>query len=372
MADEVKRSDDDQPGLERAEGDAPEGAEDAQSGAEAVAAEEPKNRRGRRAAASQARKQRLRERQEAEAVGLDAQEMIDDALVRSKETTTKWLKRNSTILQGIAVGAVVIWAGWGIYGWRLKAAQAESSTKVAAAVSAERGRVGEPTPDDESDPRPLFKDNAARIAAAKSAFEIAAKERGGAAAYSQLALAAVLLDEGKIDEARAAYEALQSHKLASSDPELRGRALEGVALTFDAKGDKQAALKAYTQLEESAITGFVELATYRKARIHQALKQDDQAKALAEKLNAKLKESNPGPGSYLAQLAKGLSEELGIATPEPPDPRQITPEQLQELQRAMQESIGKMKPGKDTQPLPAEEGDEKAPAPPAEPSEDPK
>jgi predicted negative regulator of RcsB-dependent stress response len=345
---------------------------------------EPKNRRGRRVAASQARKQRLRERKEAEAVGLDAQEMIDDALVRGTSTTKKWLQKNSTILQGVAVAAVVVWAGWGIYGWRLKAAEAEASATVATAVAAERGRVGEPTLDDDNDPRPLYKDDAARIAASKTAFELAAKAREGkgTSVYSQLALAAVLLDEGKPDEARAAFEALENHKLAASDPELRGRAIEGVALSWDAKGDNDAALKAYSKLESTEIAGFVELAIYRQARLRQALKQDDQAKSLAEKLNAKLKESAPGPGSYLAQLARGLSEELGIASAEPPAPRQITPQQLEELQRAMQENMRKVAQKKP--PVPGEQppgeqppgeqppGEQPPGEQPAQPVKDPK
>ena len=86
------------------EGEGPEG-----EGPDAAEAAEPQNRRARRTAAAQARKARVRERREAEAVGLDAQEMLDDALVRSTDTAGKWLRNNSTTLQWAVVLGI---AGW--------------------------------------------------------------------------------------------------------------------------------------------------------------------------------------------------------------------------------------------------------------------
>lgn len=332
----------------------------AQAGEDAEAgAEEPKNRRARRAAASQARKQRLRERREAEAVGLDAQEMIDDAVARSTDQTAKWLKRNSTIIQGVIVAGVVVWAGWGIYGWRLAKAQASASSEVAKAVAQERGLVtDEPAPEDDTDPRPRFKAEADRLNASRTAFEqaIAAREGTGAAKYAQLALAAVHLDEGKHDDALKTFQALSKDQLASSDPEFRGRALEGVGLAYEGKGDQASALTAYQELEKAGVSGFSELALYRQARLLQAQGKPDEAKKAAEKLNEQTKSLGPGQITYIGQMAKTLSEELGIAVPAAamPEPGKITPEQLEELQRKIRESVGKSALATPTEPEPSE------------------
>src|SRR5690606_20739242 len=97
-----------------------------------------------RTAAAQARKARVRERREAEAVGLDAQEMLDDALVRSTDTAGKWLRNNSTTLQWAVVLGIAGWSGWGIYNWQAQEARAEATAALAAAVDTERGKIGDP------------------------------------------------------------------------------------------------------------------------------------------------------------------------------------------------------------------------------------
>src|SRR5690606_25746447 len=169
VAEEETKTQDDEPRLAASETDVidgdgqgeerPDDAVDASS-----AAEEPQNRRARRAAASQARKARMRERREAEAVGLGAQELLDDALVRSTDTAAKWLRRNSAILQWTLVIGLVSWAGWGIYGWRAASKKAAASDALALAVEAERGKIGDPAeqgrPNEQGvvDPTPIFED----------------------------------------------------------------------------------------------------------------------------------------------------------------------------------------------------------------------
>ncbi len=317
--------------------------------AEASDAAEPQNRRARRAAASQARKHRLRERREAEAVGLDAQEILDDALVRSTDTAAKWFRRNSNKLQWALVVGVVGWSGWGIYGWRAAAAKAEAADAVAAAVDAERGRIGDPAEQGQLneqnvvDPTPIFKDREALLAEAKQRFEQAAAMRSGSgtALYAKLALAAVLFDSGQYDDALAAYNEVKDSKLAASDPELRGRALEGLALVAVAKGDKKGAIGAYEALAAAGIDGFTELAQYQQARLHQELGETDKAKELV----GKLKESVGGPAgamgmssSYLQSGVQSLADELGLEEPQQGS-KPITAEQLNALQRQVQTQI---------------------------------
>jgi len=346
VADEERTQNDDDPQAELAEGQEDVGTEGS--------SEEPQNRRARRAAASQARKQRLRERQEAEAVGLDAQEIIDDALVRSTDSLGKWLRRNSTSLQVAVLVGVAGWAGWGIYSWRAAAARAEASDVLAAAVAAERGKIGDPAEQGKLneqkiiDPTPIFADVAAKQAATIEGFEKAAKMRegSGTSLFAQLALAGMLLDTGKFDEARAAYEEVKSAKLTASDPELRGRALEGIALVEQAKGDKAAAIKAYQELQNADIPGFVELALYEQARLHRDLKQLDEAKQALTKLKEKIGTPTASPmfgipSGYLQGGLKALSDELGLEGDKPATAgaNPITQEQLRALTAPVQEKI---------------------------------
>ncbi len=346
-----------------------EEAEGAEAASEAPA--EPQNRRARRAAASQARKHRLRERREAEAIGLDAQEMLDDALVRSTDTAAKWFRRNSSKLQWALVIGIVGWSGWGIYGWRSAAAKAEAADAVAEAVRVERGKIGDPEeqgkPNDQNviDPTPIFNDRDALLAAARERFEAASSMRpgSGTALYAKLSLAAVLLDSGKHEEALAAYNDVKSSEAAASDSELRGRALEGAALVAEAKADKKGAIAAYEALEAADIDGFTDLALYQQARLHHELGESDKAREIVTKLNEKLGPVPPmgGPTSYLRNGVKLLSDELGLEQPVPPT-NDITPLQLDALKAQVQGKINaasqKKKAEQDTD-TPAEESQPK-------------
>lgn len=313
--------------------------------------EEPQNRRARRTAASQARKQRVKERREAEAIGLDAQEILDDALVRSTDSASKWLKRNSSLLQGVFVGGLLLWAGYGTYSWFQATSRAEATDALAVAVAAERGEIGDPAqqgqPNDQGviSPTPIYADREAKLVAAREAFESALKVRsgGGTAHYAKLALAGVLLDSGKFDEAAATFSELESSSFAASDLELKGRAIEGLAIVRESKADLAGALETYSKLEAAGIPGFTELAQYQRARLHLALKQPDQAKEivtkLREKLGAALADPFAASAGFLSNGVQQLSQELGLEEQEAPAPTAITNEQLEALQRQLQESI---------------------------------
>jgi predicted negative regulator of RcsB-dependent stress response len=349
-------------------------ASEAEAGADE--SDEPKNRRARRAAASQARKHRLRERREAEAIGLDTQEILDDALVRSTDTAGKWLRNNSSKIQWAIVIGIVGWAGWGLYGWQVAASQAAASDALAAAVVAERGRIGDPAEQGKVneqrviDPTPIFADHATRQVAAYNQFESAAKLRpeSGTGHYAQLARASVLLDQGKFDDAISAYETLERSEFAKSDPELRGRSIEGAAIAQEGKGDKAAALETYKRLVASEIASFMELAMYQQARLQRDTGDTAGAKETLSKLQEELGGLDDALGvssSYTKSGVKLLRDALGMesAEPAPQKSNPITPEQLEALQKQVQDQIDQA--SKNAKKEPAPTGDEPVPdAPP--------
>lgn len=316
------------------------------AGSEEASSEEAGNRRARRAAAARARKDRVREREEAQAIGLDTQEIIDDALVRSTDTASKWLKKNLNVLQWVFVGGITVWASWGLYGWQQARAQAAASDKFAKAANAQFGRVGaEATKDDNSDiidPTPTFADDQARLEAARTAFEEAAKRKSGDGTdlYSRLALAAVLLDQAKFDDAKAHFDEVLASKLAQKDAVLRAQALEGQALALEGKGDKAGALASYEQAATQAGTNG-NLAKYNQARLLRDLNRTEEAKKVVSELYAQMppKEGLAGmfPG-YLEQSVKTLASTLGVEPPKPTPPV-ISPAQIRELASSVQKTI---------------------------------
>ncbi len=335
-----------QTGLSQADEPSDEPGSDAADAASDVETEEAGNRRARRAAAARARKERVREREEAQAIGLDAQEIIDDALVRSTDTAGKWLKKNMNVLQWVFVGGITVWAGWGLYGWQQARAAAAASDKFAKAANAQFGKVGTDTEKQENadiiDPTPTFADDKARLSAAQTAFEESAKRKSGdgTGLYSRLALAAVLLDQGKWDDAKSHLDEVLASKLAQTDAALKAQALEGLALALEGKGDKPRALATYEKAAtQSGTTG--NLAKYNQARLLRDLNRIDDAKKVVADLYAQMppKEGLAGmfPG-YLEQSVKALASALGV---EPPKaiPAEITPAQVRELASSVQKSI---------------------------------
>lgn len=320
------------------EPDAPEGVEGAET-------EEAGNRRARRAAAARARKDRVREREEAQAIGLGAQEIIDDAFIRSTDSAGKWLKKNVHVLQWLLVGGITVWAGWGLYGWQQARAEAAASDKFARAANAQFGKVGEEANDENPDivdPTPTFADDKARLEAAQAAFEEASKRKSndGTGLYARLALAAVLADQGKFDEAKGHAEAVLASKLAQKDLGLKARAQEGLALALEGKGDKAGALAIY---EQAATQGGSSgnLAKYNQARLLRELNRVDEAKKVVTELYAQMppKEGLAGmfPG-YLEQGVKALASALGVEPPKAAPPV-ITPAQIRDLASSVQKTI---------------------------------
>jgi predicted negative regulator of RcsB-dependent stress response len=253
-------------------------------------AEPAPNRQARRTAAAKARTRRKREREAATAMGLDAGEMVDDALVRFTAKVRRVLRQNANALQWAVGLGVLGWLGWQVYGWRRATVNAEASDALYEAVTLEHGRTGDPSEQGKAnangvvDPTPIFENDAARLQAAAQRYEAVASDKANVAAgaFARIGQAGVLLEQAKPEDARAAFEQAASMKGAELSPEVRGGAIEGRALSLEAKGDLPGALAAFEELAK--IESFETRGLYQQARIKQLQGDSAAAKQLLNSL----------------------------------------------------------------------------------------
>ena len=307
-----------------------------------------RNRRLREEAAAR-RRQRREGEKTAAATGLDASELVDDALARSTHAVTQFVKRHFNVVQWIIVVGVVGGIGWQIYSWRTNQQIEKASDVLMNAVEAEHGVVaGAATPGDDDEgavPRPKFPNEQARLEAAASAYRKAAEARpgSGTALLARMGLAGVLYDQGKFEQARQEYDAVKTSPLASKDTDLRGRALEGLGLSLEAKGNRDAALKAYRELENLGVVGFDALGLYHQARVHFAKKEQGKAKELAQKVVDKIEKGASADfrASHLSRAARELLYTIDPASA-PAGPAGLSPEAVEQLKQQFLKDPGKM------------------------------
>ena len=312
-----------------------------------------------RAEAAQKRKSRHSERRAAVSRNLDAAELVDDALARSTQAATTWLKRHFNKLQWVVVALAVGGIGSQIYRSRVHKTQGKATDALMAGVVAELGRVGdeESGPDPSTgieDPRQHFADNAARLKAAEDRYR-AADGSPTVKTLAQLALAGVHFDAGKAKEALAAYQAVQGSALAKVDSDVRLRSLEGAALAQEALGNKEAAQKGFRELANSDITYFAALGLYHQGRLAFAAGEREPAKELLKK--AIEKAGTPAADATPSFVAHASKELLATIDPSsvPPKKGTLTPEQLQAL---MQQAAQKQEGGGDPSSISKEKLDE--------------
>lgn len=264
-----------------------------------------RNQRVREQAAARRRTERERSKP---AGGLDASELVDDALARSTHAATSWLKQNFNAVQWVLVIVVAGSVAWMIYSWRSDRRAEKSSDALMLGVRAQQGRVGDAPADPDSqtgldDVREHFATDEARLKAAETEYRKAIDVGGnsGAATLAKLGLAAVLFQQKKYDEARQTYESVRTSKLAQNDADVRGRALEGIGMAVEAKGDREGALKAFRELQNSDLPGFTPLAMYHQARVLHAMGDDAKAKELIKTATEKAKagHSPVEPATYV-------------------------------------------------------------------------
>ncbi len=245
--------------------------------------------------------------------GLDASERVDDALVRVTFAVTKWLKKNAMLVQTTIVLSFLGLVGWTVYRYFHTRSVGARSDELAVAIERLTANVGEPlevlNPEGSVDTRPTYPDHKERLAQAMAALERARASAGSRplGVLAELGHAGALLEAGQYDQARAEYDAVQSSSFAAKDPETRGRALEGVGMALEAKGDLDAALKAYQQLENLGVDRFTRLALYHRARVHHLKKEDSAAKELLVDLTKRLgNPSSPLDPGYLRAAVQEL------------------------------------------------------------------
>lgn len=341
---------------EKADADARDEDEAADEGEDEPAGEaaEPEgvapNRQARRTAAAQARARRKRERAEATAIGLDAGEMVDDALVRFTDKLSRLARANWNWIQWAIGLGIIGWFGYQVYAWRHGVTIAKLSDALFAATDAEHGRIGDPKEQGTAnengiiDPTPIFETHQARLEAAAARYaEAAALDPGSvASSFARLGQAGMQLALNKPDEARASFEAVAASKAAEKSPELRGNALEGHGASLELKSDWAGAARAYEQL--ASVPGFELRSLYQQARVKQLAGDTEAAKGLLNKL---FKELGPPPAPQVAglpqrpeflreravQLASSVDPlEKDVKIPKPPLGADAVQQMLQQLE----------------------------------------
>ena len=291
---------------------------------------------------------------------LEAGEIVDDALARTTQAAGEWLKKNANVVQWVVIVVLVGWVGYAIYSYRAGRAAEQASAKLSTAVRAEGARIGtdETKPDPQTglvETRPSFATEALRLKAAEQQYRAIAE--GGstsAATFAKLGLASVLYDQGKFAEAKAAYLAVKDSKLASLDLAVKGRALEGVAISLEASGDKDGALKAFGELSNLDGLGFNALGAYHQARLAFAAGNTDKAKEYLKDAQKRLdtlaggsdaKDANrplgAGNNGFLQQSVRDLQRRVDPTAVPSASPNTVTAEQLQELSEQMGSGDGK-------------------------------
>ena len=93
--------------------------------------------------------------------------------------------------------------------------------------------------------------------------------------------------------------------LAAADPDVKGRAIEGLAFAKEGKGDLDGALASFKELSGIDVKGYKELATYHEARVLLAQGREGQGEGAAQA--ARRQAPAPEPGA----AADRVPEELG-------------------------------------------------------------
>jgi tetratricopeptide (TPR) repeat protein len=237
-----------------------------------------------------------------------------------------WARSNRPLAYGIG-GAVLLIAAVGI-GWSVwRNAEVEAAGKaldeavqianaeLRPASDGAGGAAGQRSggePEQRERRSPTFENAEARAQAALEAFRRVVAEHGGteAALWAQLGEARMLLDLGRTEEARRAYEAVL--RAAGDHPQIAWRALEGIGISYEITGDWERAIERYEELRSVDGGAFAAPADYHIARMRIALGQrveaTTQLRSLVERLRADAEDREPAFPYVLAQAEVRLRQ----------------------------------------------------------------
>jgi hypothetical protein len=277
----------------------------------------------------------------------------------------EWVRKNQSLVVGASVVALAAIVGGGGYVWWAQKTELGASTTITEAVSDELGRIGDPAKEEDEDTRPkdarpVFKTDADRRDAALAKYrDVETKYKGTGAAYlARLEEGSLLLDKPDLDGALAAFQDASKSPLAAADPEVKGRALEGMGLAYEAKSKATPAdaakwlgeaMQQFHALENTDVKGFKELGMYHQARVAEALGDKDKAITLLKALRERL--DQPGENHPFVYLESVTDDRLRALDPTAIKPKpkgqmggpggnNMTEEQIQKLIEQMKAKSG--------------------------------
>jgi hypothetical protein len=278
--------------------------------------------------------------------------MVDDALARSSSALGKWIRDNFAIIQWVILGALVAGGGFVFYQSRVDKTSASATDALMAGVAADRGQVmAEDKRSDELkeiDPTKIFKTAEERTDAALTAYKKVGAEHAGtpAALLARLGQAGDELDKHDWVPALEGFSTVASSTLASTDPELKARALEGLGFAKEGKGDLDGALSTFKELEN--VTGYKELGLYQQGRVWLLKGDKDKAKDFLRQAREKLEQpTTEGQGlhwlqSVVNQTLRRIDPSL-VPEKEPafggPKGGNLSREELERRMKMMEESM---------------------------------
>jgi hypothetical protein len=372
----VTEKDDTQDSLASASQD--EAVEDRASEKASKASGPPKDRNKRVREQAQAKMQEAKKSAESRAArigasGLDAGEMVDDALARGFASSLRWVKTHRRAIEGGVLALILGGAGYAVWDWYSTEQAEKASASLAAAVRDELGVVRQPEPDKaasteeddreaRADPRPKFDTHAALREEALREYRATAAEyrNSGAGILAKLGEAGVLLERRDFDGAIGALDTVLSSKLAKADEEVRMAAKERMGMALEGKGDEAGAIGAYKELESSAARHFKNLGAYHQARISLAKGNKDDAKDKLVKLRESVEEkpeavkTSPSNDYLRAQVDAMLRSIDPSLAPRAPGAFGSGGDMSMEQIKALQEQLEKMR---SAAPPPAPQGE---------------
>jgi hypothetical protein len=325
---------------------------------EAEAEALPKDKNAR---AKELLKRRKEQAAEARPIQLLPGEMVDDALARGSSAVTKWLRQNFSIIQWVILAAVVGGGGFVFYQSRADKKVAGASSELMAGVVADHGRVmaedKRSDEDKENDPTKVFKTAEERADTALAAYQkVVAQHAGtGAAILARLGEAGDYLDKGDYVHALEGFSAVSSSTLAGADPDVKGRALEGLGFAKEGKGDLDGALATFHELESIDAKGYKELGLYHQGRIWLARGEREKAKDFLKQAHDKLEQPTAeGQAHYVLQMTDEMLRRIDPSLVPAKAPMlggakggALTPEQYEKLKRQYEEMMRKQQQKKE-------------------------